>query len=270
MRNLTIRTLSLVLILSTLSVGCRTMETTFGAPKAKLESAGAIDLDRSIPPADPTQVAIGEIQLKINSSLLDDEAKQGLGVNLRKVSGGLTSWKTRDKKPEYRILITQMNSADDWNASGMGALMGAGVGIGAGVAIDDDNYRGATVGGIGGAAVGAMAFGEQKDRWMFSVAVYRRTTEGAVRDRIDSLQNQNVDFQGGVSGDSYSLGGSTSASGSSTDFSFQSDEFPAFFSALLSVDSGTFHSSKAAEKAARELLVTELPKMIFGGEEIEF
>lgn len=270
MRNLTIQTLSLVLTLAFLSVSCRTMETTFGAPKAKLESAGAIDLEKSIPQANPETVALGEIQLRINSSLLDDESKQTLAANLRTASGGLTSWKTRDKKPEYRILITQMNSADEWNASGMGAVLGAGVGIGAGVAIADDNYQGATVGGVGGAAAGAIVFGEQKDRWVFSVAVYRRTTEGTVRNRVDSLQNQNVDFSGGVNGDTYSLGSNTSGSGASTDFNFEADEFPAFFSAVLTVDSGTFHSSAKAEAAAREVLAKELPKMIFGGEEIDF
>lgn len=270
MRFHTIRTLAPLALLGLSLSACRTMETTFDAPDAKLETAGAIDLEKNIPAPDPEQVAIGEVELRVTGDLFDDETIQRFGQNLREASGGLSKHTTEGKDPEYRIHIQQVNSAEEWEASGIGAAMGGLAGAGVGAATDDYAYRGGAIGGVIGAGAGAIAFGEQSDMWGITVAVYRRTTPGAVQERMDSLSRNDVNFSGSVSGDTYSLGSSNSSSGSNSELSFESDEYPAYFRAVLSVDSGTFHSSAKAKAAARRELADELPFVIFGGKEVDW
>lgn len=260
------RTLALGGALALGLVGCKAVSKPFAAPDVRVEKAGTIDLQRSIPAPDPELVAIGEIELRVDSELLGPEDVKAMGANLRRLSGGLSNWTTRSKKPEYRIKISQMNSAEDFEASGLGAAIGAGVGAGVGIGTDSNDYRGATLGAAGGAALGALVFAENSEAYMFGIEVYRRTAAGAVQERLDSLGENGAQLATAVNGDSRSSSNTTRNTNSSSALAFDSDEYPYFASATAIVEAGAFHSAAKMESAARKKLIEEIPSLIFGGE----
>lgn len=238
---------------------------------ATLESGGVLDLRKSIPAPDPDKVALGEMSIRINSKLLDEEAKRDLAQGLALQSGGLRSWRTRDKDPEYRIVIHEMNSAEEWEASGMGAVLGAGIGGASGAMLDDENpYRGGGLGAMLGAGAGALLGSEQQSSFVFGISVYRRTSEGAVKERLRSLGQQGIAFAGGASGSTMSLGTSANSSSSASSVTFDSDEYPEYLAAVVTVRANGMHREATVHAAARKELVRALPGLIFGGEEIAF
>ncbi len=243
--------------------------TSCQGPAAQFETASALDVYASVPGPDPDKVAIGEMSIRINSKLVDDETKRELSRAIASQAGGLRTWTTRDKAPEYRVVIHQVNSADEWNASGAGALFGA---VGGGLLANEmSGDRGSSILGAGaGAAAGAIGFSSQEGRYFFKVSVYRRTTEGAVRERVASLDGQELGFLGGVSGSTTSSVNASSSTNSTVEMDFEKDEYPSYLAAVLTVRAHGLHGDDSMEDAARRELVRALPGMLFGGDEIVF
>jgi hypothetical protein len=250
--------------------GCRAVSRPFTGPEARVEGVAQLDLEESIPQADPAVVALGELQLRVDADLLDEAACADLGRGMAQVAGGLTSWKTREKRPEYRVVVRQVNSQDEWKASPVGGGLGALVGGGAGLAMSDGDLSRGALSAIGGGAGGALLFSENLDTWMFSVAVYRRTTKDAVKKRLEDLESKGLQFGARVEDATISVATSKDASTRSTEFNFDADEYPTYVSFAVVVDSGSFTSKDACRAAAKKALVERLPRLIFGGDEITF
>lgn len=250
--------------------GCRTVSRPFEGPKARVEGLAQLDLEESIPQADPEVVALGEMQLRVDADLLDEASRAELGRGMAQLAGGLTSWKTRDKAPEYRVVVRQVNSQAEWNASPVGGGLGAVVGGGAGLALSDGDVQTGIVSAAAGVGVGTVLFAESRDEWMFSVAVYRRTTKDAVTKRLDDLKSKGLQFGASVEDATISVASSKDVSTRTTEFSFAADEYPTYVSFTVVVDSGTFTTEEDCRAAAKKALVERLPRLIFGGDEISF
>jgi hypothetical protein len=216
---------------------------------------------------------MGEVSLRVDSDLLDEQVGE-LGKGLREVSNGrLTSWKTREKAAEYRVIVREVNSQSDWEGSALGAgfggVAGAGVGVAAGQMTGSrSSYRDAAIGGGLGALAGYAAFGQEKTAWVFSIAVYRRTTPDAVKQRLGALENQGFSFKTGAGGGSVSVGTAGASNSQDAQFDFDSDEYPAFFTCAVTVDAGSFSGRESIEAAAMKKLLDRIPTYILGGREV--
>jgi hypothetical protein len=252
---------------------CSTLEPIFSGPRAAFHAGIGIDLEKRIPPADEATVAMGEVSLRVDSDLLDEQVGE-LGKGLREVSNGrLTSWKTREKAAEYRVIVREVNSQSDWEGSALGAgfggVAGAGVGVAAGQMTGSrSSYRDAAIGGGLGRSGWLCGFRPGEDR--LGVLDRCLSTDDSGRGQAASgrLENQGFSFKTGAGGGSVSVGTAGASNSQDAQFDFDSDEYPAFFTCAVTVDAGSFSGRESIEAAAMKKLLDRIPTYILGGREV--
>jgi len=255
------------LVLSML--GCSTFERTFGGPKADFQGGAAIQFD-DLPDPNAKKYALGELNIRVNSDLLGVDGRKQLASRIRDVvAGRFRPWKTKDKKPQYQLVINQINSQEAWEGSGMGALIGGATGAGIGAATTRNRWLGGSVGGAAGAGAGYLAFGKESNAWAFHISVVQATDE--LQRTLDEQQRSGTAFDAGVGG-----GVSVSSSNQHNELNnkatktYKSSEHKYQYGCAVVVDAGSFSSRSAIEDAARKKLLDRLPEAMLGGAGVDW
>ena len=254
-------------LLSLLSLtSCSTVERTFGGPKADFASGSAIEFRMDLPQPDPSKYAIGELDIRINSDLISGEERQRLVQAIgQTVDGRWKPWTTRSKQPQFRLVINQINSKQDWEGSNMGALMGGAAGAAAGTHMDEHApFRGFVWGAAVGGCLGYAAFGGEHSAWAFHIAVTQATA--GVNKAASSVDSKGTVFGSGVGNPSSSSGaGSSVGMQTSEDINYVGSTQRYEFGCAVEVESGSFSGRSSIEQAARNVLISRLPEAMLGG-----
>jgi len=251
-------------------VGCSAFERTFGPAKADFGGGAAIQF-LDVPAPDESKYAVGELDMRVNSDLIGPEQRAELGKRILETVGErFKPWTTRTKEPQFRLVINQINSQQEFEGSNVGALMGGMAGAGAGAAIGANNrWQGAMIGGAGGAGVGYLMFGEERNAWAFAITVTQATCQ--VDRNLAATRRDGASFNTSVQGGSgVSGGGQDQHAVDDLRLSFKSGLYTYAYACTVSVDAGSLHGRQSIEEAARNKLISRLPEAMLGGGEIRW
>lgn len=247
-------------------VSCSTVERTFSGPKAQFSGGSAIEFRMDLPQPDPSKYAIGELDIRINSDLISGEERQRLVQAIgRTVDGRWKPWTTRNKEPQFRLVISQINSQQDWEGSNMGALVGGTAGAVAGANMDENApWRGFAIGGLAGSGIGYVAFGSERNAWAFHISVTQATA--GVNKAAASADSKGTAMQSGVgNGTSISGAGQSSGMQVTEDIAYVGSTQRYEYGCAVAVESSSFSGRASIEESARKTLISRLPEAMLGG-----